>query len=424
MTYTFVDCQGFAGGFACGATLAGFKMVGKLENKGGFGVPLVEANRKFLGDDWESQVGEPSTWQPVPADVVIGTPPCSAFSSMTAGYAKAHGMDAPINNCMRDLVNYSIKVKPKIMVMESVGQAFTKGLPLMRTLGQMLSDGVGEKYHVTHVMQNNWSTGGCTKRKRYFLVLSQVPFGVERYELGDRLPTVEDAFADLRDLPLDWDDQPYQSAPTWWSEKLRREDGKVDGHETIHNGYAKRILDVMTGPNAVEWLPGESDVHVLRRYHAKHGNLPESWQYLSGPNKDMTREDYLVSRNFDVGGFSKPKMWPWDQPGRVINGAGPHMVWHPNNRFITHRETARLLGFPDSWVVGTARETSTLYQFWGKGTSVSPAKWVMDWVRHSLDGNPGSYVGDEIDGGVGDRLIDVSNDWKPVWERQQEALAA
>ena len=421
MPINFVDCHGFAGGFSCGATQVGMHLVGKLEGPGGFGVPLMEANRKFLGNDWESQVGKPETWDKVAdVDVVIGTPPCSGFSSMTAGYKDAHGMDAPINHCMYDLIEYAAKVRPTVVAMESVGQAFSKGLPLMRTLGARLNALTGDEYSINHVMQNNLSVGGCTNRKRYFLVLSKVPFGVERHDLGGKIATVGDAFGDLVDQPLSWDPNPYADEANWWSSKLRSKDGEVDGHETVYNGYAKRIQDVTTGPDAVEWFPGESDVHVLRRYYQKHGKLPASWQYLSGPNKDRTREDYLVSRNFDVGGFSKPRMWPWDKPGRVINGAGPHMVWHPNNRFITHRETARLLGFPDDWVVGTAKETSTLYQFWGKGTSVAPARWISQWIKNSIEGNPGSYTGVELE--RGDRFIDISTDWKPVWAAQEKLL--
>src|SRR5579859_114463 len=115
MTYTFADVQGFAGGFSAGATLAGFKLIAKRENKGGFGIPLMEANRKFLGNDWYSQESAPEEWDVVKADVVLGTPPCSGFSTMTAGYKSAHGINAPINHCMADLTRYAAKVRPQMM---------------------------------------------------------------------------------------------------------------------------------------------------------------------------------------------------------------------------------------------------------------------------------------------------------------------
>lgn len=415
MTYTFIDNQGFAGAFSCAATQAGFRLVGKLEKPGGFGVPLMEANRAFLGDDWEAQVGDPTDWKAVKADVVIGTPPCSGFSSMTAGMAHQHGIDAPINQCMKDLIGYAVKVKPQVVCMESVGAAFTKGLPLMRQLRQTLNDGTGLTYHATHVMQNNLSTGGCTNRRRYFLVLSQVPFGVERYDLK-RVATVGDALEDLRGLDVTWDAQPYRDEPTWWSESRRSKTGMVDGHMDPPDGpYKRRIYEMAKSPLAVEWRPGEGDTDMLRRWYETHGSLPESWDYVSS-GKESSRADQMIARDFRMGGFSKPKHWSWDLPGRVINGSGPIQVWHPDGRFTTHREIARLMGFPDDWVVGTARETRVLTSYWGKGTSVSPAKWLMDWVRHSLDGNPGSYVGDELE--AGDRLINVAGDWRDVWKTQ------
>lgn len=73
----FVDCQGFAGGFTLGMVQAGWRLVGKREMAGGFGVENCEANRHLLGDDWRTQIGDYDTWEVVPAQAVIGNPPCS-----------------------------------------------------------------------------------------------------------------------------------------------------------------------------------------------------------------------------------------------------------------------------------------------------------------------------------------------------------
>jgi site-specific DNA-cytosine methylase len=417
VTIKFVDVYGFAGGFSCGAAQEGMTLVGKKENKQGFGIPLMEANRKLLGNEWQAQASLPAEWTPIEADGVIGTPPCSAFSSMTAG-SKMHGMDSEINNCMRDIMTYAAKVKPQFVCMESVAQAYTKGLPLMRELGRYMNEHTGLKYHVTHVLQNNWSVGGVSKRKRYFLVLTQFPFGVEHHPLGDKLPVLGDALRDLVDQPISWSAQPYLQEPTWWSESLRSESGKVDGHVPAENAYSRRVMDLAS----VEWKPGESEAHVLKRYYETYGQLPESWQYPTAKGT-TTRDAQLIARNFDAGGFSKPRHWAWSEPARVVNGAGPYMVWHPNQRFATHREVARIMGFPDDWLIEGAKDASSLHAFWGKGTSVAPARWLLKWVKASLEGNPGTYTGEELD--QGDKLIDVSMDWKPVWKRQQEeALAA
>ncbi len=412
MTYRFTDCQGFAGGMSVGATQAGLRLVAKLEKPGGFGVPLLEANRVFLGEDWQAQVGEPHSWEPVSTDVVVGTPPCAAFSGMSVGTDK-HGVGSSINDCMRDLIGYAVKVRPAAVVMESVYQAYSKGITLMRELADTLQAGTGLAYRTTHVVQDNYSLGGCTKRKRYFLVLSQVPFGVERVELP-WLPTVGDALEDLRDLDLTWDSQPHVRAGTWWSVGLRGTSGHVDGHVgPPSNAYYQRMLDLTQGDHAVPWHPGEGEADVLRRYYETHGTLPESWQYTSTNRSGLghlTRDKVLIEKNFETGGFAQPRHWAWDRPGRVITGAGYWTAWHPNGRFITQRETARLMGFPDDWLIEPCRGSSELRMYWGKGTSVHPARWVVTWLRRSLDGDPGSVIGELQEDGS--RLVDVSHDWK------------
>ena len=419
--YTFVDCQGFAGGFTAGAALTGMRLVAKREGPRGFGVPLLEANRGgFLPEEWSVQMSDPSEWEPVKADVVIGTPPCTAFSNMSAGF-KQRGGAADINHCMWDLIEYAARCRPAAVMMESVAQAYTNGLELMRALAARLIELTGVPYLTTHVLQNNLSVGGCTNRARYFLVLSQVPLGVERVDLR-WLPTVGDALGDLRDLDLTWEDQPLTLAPTHWSRGMRTRDHRVDGHMTPAGGHNRRLHDLTAAEGGVEWKPGEREADVLRRYYDKHGRLPDSWRYEyrglkhQGDGPRPTREEQLLERNLDPGGFGQVRRWRWDQPGHVINGAGPHMVWHPDNRVYTHREVARLLGFPDTWMVGSARDQRSLTAYWGKGTSVHPARWVSHWLKQSLDGSPGSIQGDELPDGS--RVIDVRNDWRPVARRQ------
>lgn len=421
--YRVVDCHGFAGAFSVAAVQSGFELVGKLEGPGGFGTPLMEANRAFLGDAWEAQEGEAHTWEHVGGrvDLQVGTPPCTAFSGMSVG-SKDRGMSGSINKCMWDFVEYAAKVRPAIVMMESVSQAYTRGRPLMRRLAARLNELTGLAYQTTHVLQNNLSTGGCTNRRRYFLVLSQVPFGVEVPVL-QQLPTIEDAIGDLCGLKIRWDEQPVKHSPSWWAKRLRREDGLVDGHYTDDTPFARAMRTVTRDDGGVEWAPGEDVNATLRAYYRKHGRLPEEWhdRPYHGKRGDeagrfTTQEAALVGQNFNTGGFARARRWRWNRPGFVITGAGFYSTWHPEGRYYTHREIARVMGFPDAYVVGEARTERALCAYWGKGTSVAPAKFVTDWAHRSLDGNPGTVVGELLD--EGDRLIDVSNIWRPVARAQ------
>jgi FkbM family methyltransferase len=421
--YRFADCQGFGGGFTVGATLAGFQLVAKREKPGGFGTPLLEANRAFLGSTWDAQACEPVKWDvpAIHADVVIGTPPCSAFSGMTSGYAM-HGVNSPVNECMWDLMRYAARLHPAAVIMESVSQAYTNGAVLMHALAKELCQKSGLAYRTTHVLQDNYSLGGVTKRRRYFLVLSQVPFGVEVPQLS-WLPMVGDAIGDLRDQKLTWDPQPYITAPTWWSHDKRSLSGVIDGHAFSGDKRTARLTELVHGlieAGEPGWQPGEIEENIPRRYYEKFGYLPESWQYQTA-GKTLTRDKQLLERDFKTGGFSQTKYWHWDRPGRVINGAGPFQIWHPDMRHATHREVARLMGFPDDWRCGTLSADRKLHSYWGKGTSVAPAEWIMTWLRASLDGSPGSDQGQpQPDGSC---LIDVSKHWQAIQKRLESPPA-
>lgn len=410
MTYKFVDCQGFAGGMSVGATQAGLQLVHKVEKPGGFGLPLMDANRGFLGSAWTYDVCDPADWEPVKADIVVGTPPCAAFSGMSVG-TRQHGVHSAINDCMRDLIAYAVRVKPFAVVMESVPQAFSQGLSLMQELAETLQTGTKVPFRTTHVLQNNWTLGGATKRRRYFLVLTPVPFGVE-FEPSARRATLGDAIGDLKSSSLGWGPQPYTSPSTWWSKDKRSDLGVFDGHHLPINGqaYRDRIDDLVRGEKSVAWHEGDTEIEVLKRYYETHGELPQSWQYDGRGSRTglghLTRDKQLIEKNFDAGGFSRPRHWPWHEPGRVINGAGPFMIWHPNGRFATHREVARLMGFPDAYLIEPLKTDTRLGSYWGKGTSVAPARWICEWVRRSLDGEPGSLVGERQKDGS--HLIDVS----------------
>ena len=86
--------------------------------------------------------------------------------------------------------------------------------------------------------------------------------------------------------------------------------------------------------------------------------------------------------------------WDPERPARVITGAALDMVLHPyESRTITHREAARVMGFPDDWRILPLRGVSNLRATWGKGITVQCGKWIGEQVKNALDGNPGSVTG-------------------------------
>jgi hypothetical protein len=96
--YRYVSVQSFAGGFDVGATQAGFELVHKLEQKGGFGLKNCLANRHLLGESWTAQATTPEEWEPVQAEVILSNPPCSGFDPNVLRYDRS---SLPRTGCRR-----------------------------------------------------------------------------------------------------------------------------------------------------------------------------------------------------------------------------------------------------------------------------------------------------------------------------------
>lgn len=374
--------MGFAGGFTLGTVQAGFHLVGKRELKGGFGVPNCEANRHLLGDDWHTEVGDPDNWSPMRAEYVFGNPPCSGFSLLSD--KSFRGIDSPINSCMWNFQSYVARTKPLIAAFESVGQAFSKGLPLMRGLFEKLKADTGDdSWRLYHVLHNNLAVGGCAQRKRYFWVVSRIPFGVEQ-PMIPTTPILWDAIGDLADLDITWERQPYKAPPSWWAGPLTSDTGMVDGHNNRENPEIKRAMDLMAGLDNDWPMHTAISVHA-RRYYELHGRLPDSWE---------RNAEKFIKGNFENMGFHQTIRWDKDRPARVVTGGTPYAVIHPTKmRLLSHREVARIMGFPDDWLIRPLMNQSNLRQTWGKGIPVGSGRWLSRWVYNSITGNPGSMTG-------------------------------
>jgi len=393
-----VDCQGYAGGFTLGMVQAGFKLVGKREMKGGFGVANCEVNRHLLGHSWQTETSAPHEWSVVDADVVFGNPPCSGWSAMSAKHFR--GGASPVLSCTYALVDYASRVMPQVVVFESVQQAFTHrdGLPTMRALRSHLEGATNERWDLYHVLHNAYAVGGGAFRKRYFWVASRIPFGVS-YVHPTRLPLLMDVIGDLAGLPQSWQPQPYDTQwPHPWAEARRSATSHVDGHRAVDNPLTRRVADLLA---AVDWYPGDHLATVAKRYFDKFGRLPTSWAATEAKH---VANDWFM-------GYTTPIRWKGDEPARVITGGSLYTVVHPTlNRTITHREAARILGFPDDWLLAPLKDTPGLAATHGKGITVDCGRWIGYWISEALHGRPGDFGGTQL----GDRefVIDVTNGHK------------
>jgi site-specific DNA-cytosine methylase len=364
--YRFVSCQTFAGGFDTGMVQAGFEFVHKVEQKGGFGMANCLANRHILGEKWTHQSCAPDDWYaPSDVPVVSAHPPCNA--------------------CMWALVDYTARVKPEIVIMESVRQAFSGGRDLMLALRTKLEEKSGLRYNLHHVMHDAIEVGGAAVRKRYFWVASRIPFGVDFPKV--RQPTLAEVIGDLEGLETTWECQPYRRPASWWSAGARSEIGATDGHMTRSGTGQRRALDLLNLAEDIDegWPEGAHIAQIVKKLHEKHDKLPDSWgaDYV----KKIIENDYHM-------GFISVSRWKPRGNARVITGGALDLVLHPwLPRFITHREAARIMGFPDDWSIRPLRHNSNLRMTWGKGITVQCGKWIGEHVARALDGDPSPIAG-------------------------------
>ena len=455
MALRAVDVHGFGGGFTLGTVQAGFDLVNKYSREQGFGVFNTLGNRALLGERWDSITADPDMW-PVDDDIqyVFGNPPCAGFSTLSR--ADFRGIDSAANECMWELVRQAGRIAPEIVAFESVQQAFTQGLELMRNLHDELELISGKKYNLFHVLHNNLSHGGIAMRKRYFWVASQVPFGVDHGRVNrlgefrdlDHVPVFGDMLEDLAPLGLTMEKQRYRTIrehidafgvshyhvyPTtkWLRREIHDGTGFVDGHDTYHTNGTDLAMNLLTIED-IEWPQRWPISGVLREYYKRHGHLPKGWQYPSrrkdpttGDRIVQTKEERLIETDFNMG-LSQPFRWSADRPAQVVTGGAIRGVVHPYlPRFLTHREVARIQGFPDDWEIYPIRYAKDLGPGWGKGVPVQSGRWISRWARASLEGEPGPVVGeplhqyssnmiDRYGGRDRESVINTTHDYKKV----------
>jgi site-specific DNA-cytosine methylase len=311
--------------------------------------------------------------------------------------ATFRGADSPVNHCMWAFAEYAARVRPQVAVFESVPSARTRpdGHELMRKLHARVESLTGLQWTLYHVRHNAYSLGGAAIRPRYFWVIARIPFGIESPS-ARALPVLRDVIGDLAHLETTWEEQPYRSPTSRWASTRRSQSGATDSHVGISTPLTRRIVDLL---EAATWYPGEALSAVAERCWQETGKLPPSWNV----------QRVVHEKKFQLG-YTLPIRWNGERPARVIDGSALQRTVHPwLNRCLTHREAARIMGFPDDW--HGARALGNALQFtWGKGITVDCGRWIGMWIRHALDGEPGSHVGERI--GEREYDINVSNAYK------------
>ena len=257
------------------------------------------------------------------ADVIIGGPPCQGFSPL--GRDRDDASRAELNELWQQYLRAVRQVKPAAFIIENVPE-FQKSAQFMALLEAMEADPVLKQYACVYGPLNAADYGAPQRRIRGILLAVR---GAEEVEWpppmthgpkasgGAPYVTVRDAIADLPAYPAAVNPEIFEEAGGFRQELHLKRNPRSTSLE--------RYVAIPEGGNRFDLARNRPDL------------LPRCWaQKPTGTTDVMGR------------------LW-WERPSPTIRTEffkpekGRYL--HPEaHRPITHREAARLQGFPDSFI--------------------------------------------------------------------------
>ena len=207
-----------AGGSSSGFRLAGFNLVGALDNNvkaaatHALNFPecktIVGDITKLSPEEFDEQIGKPRV------DIVIGSPPCQTFSSLSQGKIKSLGKDIKEdirNYFYKNYLEYIEYYRPEVFLMENVPGFQTKyGGKIFQDFLKYVAENLPE-YEVKYTIAEAVNFGVPQTRKRLFVC------GFKKDKYAFEFPTASDEFIEngkkhvsveeaIKDLPIITDD--------------------------------------------------------------------------------------------------------------------------------------------------------------------------------------------------------------------------
>lgn len=327
--------------------------------------------RVFCGDIREAELHQEVVAAGKGADIVVGGPPCQAFSQMRN---HTRIIDDPRNSLYREFVKIVDEIRPAAFVMENV-----PGMAQMGVVEQVTEDlRLGGQYVVDARVVDAADFGVPQTRKRIVFVGLRSELGVVPTVLAGTGATssvalarptngryvIEDiggAGAAVRAALLDPEDLTVVSAAQAISDLRylragrRDEELPIDELREPESAYQRAMRKEVAETIANVSVPRINDDTVtrLRKIPAggNHRDLPDQLtvRYLSGQrwgpsngSGKLGRAHYYAYRRLHPG------IWAW-----TLNTKADSVYHYSYARALSVRESARLQSFPDHFVFTT-----------------------------------------------------------------------
>lgn len=392
--YTFIDLFAGCGGLSEGFYKCGYKALLHLEIDS-VACETLKTRMKYYGYDnkeiddavlcaditGENIIAEIDNRVKETVDIIIGGPPCQAFSSVGRAQSPDSMNNDPRNYLFENYLKILNHVKPEMFIFENVKGILTakpKGVKIFERIIREMS----ETYNVVDdagvILLNAADYGVPQIRERVILIgvrkdidyinVNQIYSDIRKTNSNDdeNLPdyfTVKDAIADLPKL------LPGESANKVIAES-----------KNTQNAYLEKI---------------SNDSSLVYNHEARKHNAQDIERYrILSSHKNWQLKDLQNVRpdlvHHDPKHFgNRYTVQEWDKPGKTVVAhlyKDGNLFIHPDPeqaRTFTVREAARIQSFPDDFVF----EGSRTQQYKQVGNAVPPlmAEAFAKTLKNYLD---------------------------------------